>query len=109
TDAIKGMLLPLTTQQAKTGFVYANEADVVNLALFGMTAKEWRVTHKELVKKGNIRDFATVEQLTVLANLESLNSMLINDGVDKKTRYEKLHSEAQRQLSSLLASKMRLN
>ena len=109
TDAIKGMLLPLTSlPENKSGLVYANEADIVNLALFGMTAKQWRDSHKEQAKKGNIRDFATVEQLTVLANLESLNSMLINDGMDKKARYDKLHSEAQRQLSSLLASKMRL-
>lgn len=109
TDAIKGMLLPLTSlPENKSGIVYANEADIVNLSLFGMTAKQWRDSHKEQAKKGNIRDFATVEQLTVLANLESLNSMLINEGMDKKARYDKLHSEAQRQLSSLLASKMRL-
>lgn len=108
-DAIKGMLLPLTSlPENKSGIVYANEADIVNLSLFGMTAKQWRDSHKEQAKKGNIRDFATVEQLTVLANLESLNSMLINEGMDKKARYDKLHSEAQRQLSSLLASKMRL-
>ena len=109
TDAVKEMLLPLTTlPKNKTGVVYANEADVVNLALFGVTAKEWRNTNKEWAKKGNIRDFASVEQLTVLANLESLNSMLINDGVEKEARYDKLHSEAQRQLSSLIASKLRL-
>jgi hypothetical protein len=109
TDAVKEMLLPLTTlPKNKTGVVYANEADVVNLALFGVTAKEWRDANKDWAKKGNIRDFATVEQLTVLANLESLNSMLINDGIEKGARYDKLHSEAQRQLSSLIASKLRL-
>lgn len=110
TDAVKQMLLPLTSSSSiSAGIVYANEADVVNIALFGKTAKEWRDENPELAKKGNVRDFATVEQLTVLANLESLNSMLITEGLDKRGRYEKLHSEAQRQLSSLIASKLRIN
>lgn len=110
TQAIKDVLLPLTTlPQMKTGLVYAEEADVVNLAIFGMTAKDWRKKNPTKAKKGNIRDFATIEQLTVLANLESLNSMFISDGYNKTTRYEKLHGEAQRQLSSLIASKLRLN
>lgn len=110
TDAVKQMLLPLTSSSnISAGIVYANEADVVNIALFGKTAKEWRDENPELAKKGNVRDFATVEQLTVLANLESLNSMLITEGLDKRGRYEKLHSEAQRQLSSLIASKLRIN
>ena len=81
---------------------------MVNIALFGITAKAWRDAHTIEAKKGNVRDFATVEQLTVLANLESLNSMLINDEVNKEKRYEKLHSEAQRQLSALIASKLRI-
>ncbi len=110
TNAVKEVLLPLTTlPQNKSGIVYAEEADVVNLAIFGVTAKEWRQRHPAKSKRGNIRDFATIEQLTVLANLESLNSMLISDGYNKTTRYEKLHVEAQRQLSSLIASKLRLN
>lgn len=110
TSAIKDVLIPLTTlPQAKSGVVYAEEADVVNLAIFGMTAKDWRKKNPALAKKGNIRDFATIEQLTVLANLESLNSMFISDGYNKTTRYEKLHTEAQRQLSSLIASKLRLD
>lgn len=110
TNAVKEVLLPLTTlPQNKSGIVYAEEADVVNLAIFGVTAKEWRQRHPAKSKRGNIRDFATIEQLTVLANLESLNSMLISDGYNKTTRYEKLHIEAQRQLSSLIASKLRLN
>ncbi len=110
TDAIKQVLIPLTSpSNTGAGIIYANEADVVNISLFGKTAKEWRDENPELAKKGNIRDFATVEQLTVLANLESLNSMLITEGSDKRLRYEKLHSEAQRQLSSLIASKIRID
>lgn len=88
--------------------MYASEDDLVNIALFGKTAKEWRDENPDEAKKGNIRDSASVEQLTVLANLESLNSMFINDGMDKKERFMKLHSEAQRQLSSLIASKIRI-
>ncbi|MGK2896603.1 MAG: KilA-N domain-containing protein [Candidatus Saccharimonadales bacterium] len=110
TDAIKQVLIPLTSSDVvNPGFLYASEADVVNIALFGKTAKQWRDENPEERKRGNIRDSATVEQLTVLANLESLNSMLISDGFDKKTRYEKLHREAQRQLSSLIASKIRID
>lgn len=109
TDAIKNMLLPLTTlSDDSKGIVYATEADVVNIALFGITAKSWRDTYPAEAKTGNIRDFATIEQLTVLANLESINSMLINDGIDKEKRYQKLHNEAQRQISALVASRIRI-
>jgi len=109
TDAIKNVLLPLTTIfDNSKGIIYATEADVVNIALFGITAKGWRDTHVDDSKKGNIRDFASIEQLTVLANLESINSMLINDGIEKSKRYQKLHTEAQRQVSALIASKIRI-
>lgn len=109
TDAIKRVLTPLTqSETAPYSFMYANEADLVNIALFGKTAKQWRDENPEEARRGNIRDSATVEQLTVLANLESLNSMLISDGISKKDRFAKLHSEAQRQLSSLIASKLRI-
>ena len=67
-----------------------------------MTAKEWRVKHPKLAKRQNIRDHATVEQLTVLANLESTNSMFISQGIDKAERYQKLRAEAQRQMAALL-------
>ena len=109
TDAIKAMLAPLT-QSKGTGqaYMYANEADLVNIALFGMTAKQWRDENPEAARRGNIRDSATIEQLTVLANLESFNSMLISQDIGKKERFSRLHSEAQRQLSSLLASKIRI-
>ena len=109
TDAIKAMLGPLTqSTPSKQTFMYVNEADLVNIALFGVTAKQWRDQNPEEAKRGNIRDSASVEQLTVLANLESLNSMFISQGVGKKDRFAKLHSEAQRQLSSLVASKLRI-
>lgn len=110
TQAVKDVLLPLTSlPRSYKGLVYAEEADVVNMAIFGMTAKEWRKKNPTKAKKGNIRDYATIEQLTVLANLESLNSMFINEGHEKSVRYEKLHIEAQRQLSNLIASKIRLD
>ena len=111
TDAIKKMLLPLSdsTVSTKNNFMYANEADLVNIALFGKSAKQWRDENPEDARKGNIRDNSTVEQLTVLANLESLNSMLISEGKGKKERFSKLHSEAQRQMSSLIASKIRID
>ena len=103
------MLGPLTqSTPSKQTFMYANEADLVNIALFGVTAKQWRDQNPEEAKRGNIRDSASVEQHTVLANLESLNSMFISQGVGKKDRFAKLHSEAQRQLSSLVASKLRI-
>lgn len=107
TNAIKSALIPLTTG-GTPNVLYASEADVINVALFGITAKQWRGKNPEEAKQGNIRDFATIEQLTVLANLESLNSMLISDGFNKQKRYEKLHSEAQRQLSALVANKIRI-
>jgi hypothetical protein len=89
----------------KQGFVYAEEADVINVAIFGMTAKEWRAKNKELAKSGNIRDYASIEQLTVLANLESINSMLISKGLDKNERFKHLRTESIRQLTTLLKSR----
>lgn len=111
TDAIRDVLVPLTqtTGKQKERLIYAKEADVINIALFGLTAKEWRDRNKEKSKKGNIRDFATIEQLTVLSNLESLNSMLIVEGMAKEHRFGKLRSEAQRQMSALIASKLRID
>lgn len=108
TDAVKAVLVPLSEEpSSKSMLVYANEADIINLALFNMTAKQWRTKNKG--KKGNIRDHATVEQLTVLANLESIHSMLIMDGLEKGQRYNKLRHEAQRQMSALIASKLRID
>jgi hypothetical protein len=99
TDAIKENLIPpeLSTQQKNV--VYANEADVLNVALFGMTAKDWRDKNPEL--KGNIRDYANVSQLVCLSNLESLNAVLINDGVSQVERLAKLNAVAISQMRIL--------
>lgn len=107
TDAVKAVLVSLSgADSSQSALVYASEADVINLALFGMTARQWRQTNKN--KKGNIRDYATIEQLTVLANLESIHSMLINDGMSKQDRFVRLRQEAQRQMSALISSRLRI-
>jgi hypothetical protein len=98
TDAIKQNLVPILTEKQKK-FVYADEADVLNVALFGQTAKEWREHNPEL--DGNIRDYADVLHLVVLINLENLNAEMINDGISQRERLEKLNSIVQRQLTLL--------
>lgn len=101
TDAIKQHIIPqsITTKQA--GIVYANEADVLNVALFGKTAQQW---HKENpTKKGNIRDFATIEQLLVMANIESMNAEFIRMAISQQDRLLKLNQICIMQLKSLLA------
>jgi len=100
TDAIKNNLIPLNIAKHKINFIYASEADLLNLALFGMTAKEWQENNKD--KKGNIRDYSSVEQLVVLANLESLNAEFIKQGIIPKKRLEKLNIIAIEQLELLL-------
>lgn len=110
TDTIREILTPLSSlPESKHGVIYAEEADIINLALFGITAKEWRNTNKTIAKTGNIRDYATIEQLTVLANLESINAMLIGQNLDKQTRFTHLRKEAVRQLTALVRSKTSLN
>ena len=84
TDAIKQNLIPAALTKQQISIVYANEADVLNMALFGFTAKDWRNAHPDL--QGNVRDYATVNQLICLSNMESLNSVLINDGVPQSGR-----------------------
>ena len=84
TDAIKENLIPPELTQAQKSVTYANEADMLNVALFGMTAKEWRKTNPN--KSGNIRDYATLNQLLVLANMESYNAILINQGITQQER-----------------------
>ena len=98
TDAIKENLIPNLTPQ-KIAFKYASEADLINVALFGQTAKQWRNQHSE--SKGNIRDEATIEQLIVLANLESLNAEYIREGISPAERLSKLNKIAIYQLNSL--------
>jgi hypothetical protein len=102
TDAIKENLIPplLTTQQIN--YVYASEADMLNVALFGVTARQWREANPELA--GNIRDYAAIEQLVVLSNLESINAVLIHQGLAQNMRLQQLNSIAIAQMKSLMAS-----
>jgi len=103
TDAIKENLIPaeITRQQANS--LYANEADILNVALFGMTAKQWRDTNPD--KKGNIRDYAIIEQLVVLSNMESINALLIQQGVPQNERLMQLNKVAVTQMKSLVENK----
>lgn len=100
TDAIKIHLVPKIISKKQSENIYANEADVLNMALFGKTAKIWR--QKNTDKKGNIRDYADVTQLVVLANLESINAELIRENIDQPTRLIKLNEIAIIQMRSLL-------
>jgi len=99
TDAIKEKLIvpTLTTQQR--GFVYADEADLLNVALFGITAAEWRKANKD--KEGNMRDYAAIHQLLVLANMESYNAIMIKDGLKQAERLDRLNEMARQQLQVL--------
>ena len=100
TDAIKEHLIPANISNAKATIVYANEADVLNVALFGKTAKEWRDENPN--KNGNIRDYADVIQLVVLANLEGMNAEFIRVGLSQSDRLVKLNQIAIIQMKSLL-------
>ena len=99
TDAIKeNLALPVLTKE-QTSYVYADEADMLNVVLFGMTAKEWRNANKD--KKGNIRDCASIKQLLVLANMESYNAVLIKQGYSQEDRMIKLRELSIQQLNTL--------
>jgi hypothetical protein len=102
TDAIKEKLIPQKIASSKSGFVYANEADILNLAVFGMTAKEWRLQSQD--KKGNLRENANSYQLLVLSNLEAVNAELIRIGLSQDERLEILNEAAIKQMTSLLSS-----
>lgn len=102
TDAIKENLVPQQVTKQQATFVYANEADLLNVALFGITAKEWRDANPE--KNGNIRDHATLEHLVVLSNMESINALLIRQGLPQSERLIQLNKVAITQMKSLLAS-----
>ena len=104
TDAIKENLIPIEIKNKQANFVYANEADLLNVALFGMTAKEWRETN--LDQKGNIRDYSTLEQLVVLSNLESINALLLQQGLSQRERLIQLNKVAIAQMKSLVESKV---
>jgi hypothetical protein len=101
TDAIKETLIPATVTKAQASLTYASEADLLNVALFGQTAKEWRDAHPDA--EGNIRDHAPLEQLVVLTNLESLNSVLIRQGLPAPERLLKLNEIAITQMRTLLS------
>ena len=99
TDAIKQNLIPPELTHAQKSFVYADEADMLNVAMFGVTAKQWREANPEL--KGNIRDYATINQLICLSNMENLNAVFINDGHPQNERLEKLNKIAIQQMKVL--------
>jgi hypothetical protein len=100
TDAIKENLIPKELSKLQTSFVYADEADLLNVALFGVTAKQWRDANTKA--KGNIRDTATLEQLVVLSNLESINAVLIHQGLPQSERLQQLNKIAITQMKSLV-------
>lgn len=102
TDAIKDNLIPKEITNKQTAYVYANEADLLNVALFGITAQEWRDAYPD--KAGNIRDEATLEQLVVLSNMESINALLIRQGLTQAERLLQLNKVAITQMKSLLES-----
>ena len=102
TDAIKNYVLPRSNHSKSTEWlVYADEADLLNVALFGCTAKEWRDANPVLAAKQNIRDFASITQLTVLSNLETHNAEMIKQGIDKAERFDRLKQIAEYQLRVL--------
>ena len=98
TDSIKENIVPTLTENQKQ-YVYANEADILNVALFGMTAKEWKDKNPTL--NGNMRDYASILQLVILINLENLNAEMINQGIVQNKRLERLNEIAKRQLTIL--------
>jgi hypothetical protein len=103
TDAIKENLIPATLTKEKINFVYADEADMLNMALFGMTAKQWRDANPKA--EGNIRDDANIEQLVVLSNMESINAVLIHQGLQQNERLQQLNKIAITQMKSLVGNK----
>jgi hypothetical protein len=103
TDAIKENLIPKEISKERSNFVYANEADLLNVALFGMTAKEWREANSD--KTGNIRDEASIEQLVVLSNMESINALLIQQGLKQINRLFQLNKVAISQMKSLVENR----
>jgi len=99
TDAIKEKLVPPELSKSQINNIYANEADILNMALFGMTAAMWREVNPD--KKGNIRDYADMSQLVCLSNLENLNALFINDGLPQDVRLERLNKIAIQQMRIL--------
>lgn len=104
TDAIKNFIVPTLTEEQKR-FVYAEEADVLNVALFGMTAKEWRKNNPKLAKNSNMRDYTDLLHLVILSNLETINASLISDNVSQRERLIKLNNNARMQIEALKNNK----
>lgn len=102
TSAIKNNLIPKELTREEINYIYAEEADVINMALFGATAKKWKEENKS--KNGNIRDHASIDELICLANLENLNAVFINDGISQAIRLEKLNKIAISQMKILSES-----
>jgi len=102
TDAIKQNLIPAEVIRAQASIIYANEADVLNVAMFGMTAKQWREANPDL--KGNIRDYASINELICLSNMENLNALFIEQGMPQGERLVKLNQIAIHQMSVLESS-----
>ena len=105
TDAIKQNLIPEKVTALQASIIYAEEADVLNVAMFGMTAKQWREANPEL--KGNIRDYATINELICLSNMENINAVLINDGMPQGERLVKLNQIAIQQMQVLESNESR--
>ena len=99
TDAIKSHLIPSEVTREQAAMKYAEETDVLNVAMFGMTAKQWREANPDL--KGNIRDYATINELICLSNMENINAVLINDGMPQGERLVKLNQIAIQQMQVL--------
>jgi len=99
TDAVKQNLVPKELTSKQASIIYADEADVLNIALFGMTAKEWRGKNPDM--KGNIRDYASINELICLSNMENINAVLINDGIPQKERLLRLNKIAIQQMTIL--------
>ncbi|MBD5293702.1 MAG: KilA-N domain-containing protein [Bacteroides sp.] len=99
TDAIKQNLIPTKVTRAQASIIYANEADVLNVAIFGMTAKQWRDANPSI--KGNIRDYASINELICLSNMENLNAVFIQQGIPQHDRLIKLNQIAIHQMSIL--------
>ena len=102
TDAIKENIVPNLISKSQIDFVYANEADLLNVALFGITAKQWKEANPNA--KGNMRDEASIEQLVVLSNMESINALLIEQSLSQKDRLVQLNKVAITQMKSLLSN-----
>lgn len=104
TDAIKNYIVPTLTEKQKR-YVYASEAEVLNVALFGMTSKEWRKNNPELAKKGNLRDYTDLLHLVILNNLENTNAEMISNNIEQRERLIRLNESARRQMNALKGNK----